>query len=144
MKTKMVLTIPVPVPNDMFIALCDYMDEVRCKRDIAFVTGDAIKLWIAQGRARAAEAPDNTPRGYQWKSIFLPSGTRLKTQVRGRSYYAIVENDRITYEGHDVSPHEFANAFGVSGRNAWRDVWVHLPYDQAWKLAASLRKSAEP
>ena len=38
MKTKMVLTIPVPVPNDMFTALCDYMDEVRCKRDIAFVT----------------------------------------------------------------------------------------------------------
>ncbi|HEY1043936.1 MAG TPA: hypothetical protein VGE60_08745 [Telluria sp.] len=141
MKTRTVITIPIPVPDTAFNALCDYMDEVRCKRDIAFVAGDAILAYIASGRARAAEAPGKAPpQGYQWKEIFLPAGTRLKTRVQRRTYYAAVEGDRIQYDGTEISPHVFANAFGVEGRNAWRHVWVHLPYDTTWKIASSLRK----
>ncbi|HEU4850964.1 MAG TPA: hypothetical protein VFT37_02285 [Telluria sp.] len=140
MNTRMLLTIPVPVPHDVFNALCDYLDEVRCRRDIAIVAGDAITAWIAQGRKRAAEAPGKVEMGYQWKQVFLPAGTRLKTCVRGETQFALVEGNRIMLDGRAVSPHEFANAFGVSGRNAWRDVWVHLPYDESWRPAASLKR----
>jgi hypothetical protein len=98
MKTRTVITIPIPVPDKAFNALCDYMDEVRCKRDIAFVAGDAILAYIANGRARAAEAPGQAPRGFQWKDVFLPDGTRLKTRVRRRTYYAAVQGDRIQCE----------------------------------------------
>ncbi|MFD2366230.1 hypothetical protein [Pseudoduganella sp. GCM10020061] len=140
MKTRTVITIPIPVPDKAFNALCDYMDGVRCKRDIAFVAGDAILAYIANGRARAAEAPGKAPQGFQWKDVFLPDGTRLKTRVRRRTYYAAVQGDRIQCEGKEMSPHVFANAFGVEGRNAWRHVWVHLPYDTSWKIASSLRQ----
>lgn len=136
---RTILTIPIPVPHDAFHALCDYMEEVRCKRDIAILAGEAIKAWIAQARIRAAEAPVKASPGYQWKQLFLPSGTRLKTRVRGRTYYAVVDGDRITCDGSETSPHAFANGFGVIGRNAWRDIWVHLPYDETWKVAATLK-----
>lgn len=142
MNTRMLLTIPVPVPHDVFNALCDYMEEVRCRRDIAIVAGDAITAWIAQGRKRAAEASERVEMGYQWKSLFLPAGTRLKTCVRGETWYALVEENRIMFNGRAVSPHEFANAFDVSGRNAWRDVWVHLPYDESWRQASTLKTRA--
>lgn len=141
MKRDLVLTIPVPVPHEVFNALCDYMDEVHCKRHITFVAGDAIKAWIADARKRAAESPTAVAQGYQWKILFLPSGTRLKTSVRGRTMYAVVEGERIIHENRTMSPHEFANAFGVRGRNAWRDIWIHLPYDETWRLAATVRKS---
>mgnify|MGYP006318809633 CR=1 FL=1 len=143
MKTRMILTIPVPVPNDAFIALCDYMDEVKCKRDIAELTGAAISTWIADARKRAAQSADQLPKGYQWKTVFLPTGTRLKTIVQGRAFYATVDGDQINYEGRPVSPHEFANLFGVDGRNAWRDVWVHLPYEPIWQGASLLRKKIQ-
>ena len=143
MRKDPVLTIPIPVPKDVFNALCDYMDEARCTRHITFVTGDAIKAWIAEARKRAAESPAAVSLGYQWKSLFLPSGTRLKTRVRGRTWIAVVEGDHIIYDSRSMSPHEFANAFGVTGRNSWRDIWVHLPYDETWRLASSIRKSLE-
>lgn len=143
MKRDPIVTMPIPVALDVFNALCDYMDEVRCKRHITFVTGDAIKAWIADARKRAAESTAAIPAGYQWKELFLPSGTRLKTKVRGRTWYAVVEGERIIHDNRSMSPSEFANAFGVTGRNAWRDIWVHLPYDESWRLAASIRKSLE-
>lgn len=143
MKRDLVLTMPIPVPQEVFNALCDYMDEVRCKRHITFVAGDAIRLWIAEARKRAAESPAVVSAGYQWKALFLPSGTRLKTTVRGRTWYAVVEGEKVIHDNRSMSPSEFANSFGVANRNAWRTVWLHLPYDDTWRLAASIRKSLE-
>lgn len=143
MKSRLILTVPLPVPNDMFNALCDYMDEVKCKRHISELAGAAIRSWIAEARRRAAESADQLQKGYQWKTMFLPTGTRLKTSVRGRTFYAVVEGDQILYEGKSVSPHEFANLFGVEGRNAWRDVWVHLPYEPKWQGAGVLRRTMD-
>ena len=140
MKSRMVLTIPVPVPDHIFTALCDYMDEVRCKHDISALAGAAIAKWIADARRRAAESDPKPLPGYQWKAIFLPTGTQLKTIVRGRTFHAVVEGDQVVHDGQAVTPHEFANMFGVSGRNAWRDVWLYLPYEPVWQPAATIRK----
>lgn len=142
MKSRPINLISLYVQDTAVDALSDYLDEVRCKRHISLVASEAIREWIARGRARAAEAPEKALQGYQWKGVFLPSGTRLKTRVRGRTYYATVEGDHIKYEGKAVSPHVFANAFGVDGRNAWRDIWLHLPYEPTWQAAISLKKAA--
>jgi hypothetical protein len=37
----------------------------------------AVQQWIAKSRADAIPT-----RGYQWKQLFLPEGTRLRLQVR--------------------------------------------------------------
>lgn len=144
MKSRPINLISLYVPDTAVDALSDYLDEVRCKRHIALIAGEAIREWIARARARAAETPDQAPQGYQWKGVFLPSGTRLKTQVRGRTYYAAVEGNQIQYDGKAVSPHVFANAFGVEGRNAWRDIWLHLPYESTWRPAISLKEIVRP
>jgi hypothetical protein len=38
-------------------------------------------------------------KGYQWLTVFLPNGTKLKMAYKGRDYYAEVAHEKIMYEG---------------------------------------------
>ncbi len=80
-------------------------------------------------------------RGYQWKSVFLPDGTMLRTVFGGKNYHCQVENDHILYNGQAVSPSGFINAVGGVRRNAWRSTWLLRPEDKHWILADSVRMS---
>jgi hypothetical protein len=93
--------------------------------------------WLAAAKARAAET--RNADGFQWKELFLPSGTRLRTTFNGQRSHALVEGDNIVFNGRSVSPSEFANGVGGRGRNAWKVVWLMLPHDGLWKVAKTLR-----
>lgn len=60
-------------------------------------------------------------------------------QYRGMYIYANVMGDMLVYEGHAVTPSQFAALIGGPGRNAWRDLWIRLPGTRQWKKAAYLR-----
>jgi hypothetical protein len=77
--------------------------------------------------------------GYQWKSLFLPNGTLLRTVFNGKNFHCLVEDDRIHFNGQSVSPSGFANAVGGMRRNAWKVIWVLFPNTSEWKLAGTLR-----
>jgi hypothetical protein len=82
-------------------------------------------------------------RGYQWKQLFLPNGTELRTIYCGRSTYAIVEDEQIISEGKPTTPSRLANLQGCGSRNAWQTVWLRLPGGTRWRRAADCRRLAD-
>jgi hypothetical protein len=131
-------TIQIPVPFTVFQKLCDYIESAPRKRELSEVAGAAIEEWLAS----AVNAPVDSRTllsGYQWKGLFLPSGTVLRTSFKGRNQQATVDGDSVMFDGHAVSPSEFVNAAGGTARNAWRAVWLLFPDEKIWRLAATCR-----
>ncbi|UUZ50448.1 hypothetical protein LP420_11615 [Massilia sp. B-10] len=81
---------------------------------------------------------------YQWKSLFLPHGTVLRTVFKGKSHHCRVEVDQILYQGEARSPSGFVNAVGGVRRNAWKSVWLLFPDSKHWQLADTLRARKHP
>ena len=94
----------------------------------------AVQLWIAKSRADAIPA-----RGYQWKQLFLPEGTRIRIQVRGCWHTADIIGDELVYKGDPISPHQMAKQVAGDGRNAWREIWVLMPGQKRWANTGHLR-----
>jgi hypothetical protein len=99
----------------------------------------AIRDWMARHHPDSFAMPATA--GFQWKSVFLPNGTVLRTIFNGKNFHCLVEDDRILYDGQSVSPSGFANAVGGVRRNAWKVVWILFPNTSEWKLAGTLRTS---
>ncbi|MFC0169308.1 hypothetical protein ACFFKC_14580 [Pseudoduganella danionis] len=59
---------------------------------------------------------------------------------KGRHYYARVHGDQLIYNQHAVSPRAMVLSIAGEGRNAWRDLWLHLPQEGNWINAARLRR----
>lgn len=132
--------IDVPVSVQVFNDLCAYRERSGDRRDLALMAETAIAHWLAlQSQQPALYAGRRAVNGYQWKNLFLPSGTLLRTLYQGKSYHAAVDGDDILYEGRKVSPSEFVNALGGAARNAWQRIWVLFPNEAIWLLAADLR-----
>lgn len=88
----------------------------------------------------AAASDQAGPYGYQWKTLFLPHGTVLRSWSYGEPRYARVEGDRIIHDGRAVSPNQFARSFARTTRNAWTDLFVRLPGEKHFQLASVLRR----
>jgi hypothetical protein len=80
-----------------------------------------------------------TTKGYQWKQLFLPNGTELRSIYCGRSVYATVENEQIIHDGAPTTPSRLANAQGCGTRNAWKTLWLCFPGSTRWLRADRCR-----
>ena len=81
--------------------------------------------------------------GYQWKSVFLPDGTCLRTNHKKEAVFAKVIGERIrTDDGAALTPSMFANRH-TQGRNAWRFVRLRFPGEEHWMRADRCRKRQE-
>ena len=89
-----------------------------------------------------ADSYGDPAKGYQWLTVFLPNGTKLKMAYKGLDYYAEVVHQKVMYEDEPFSPSSLANriASGTS-RNAWRDFWIKRPRDKEWVLADDIRRN---
>lgn len=96
----------------------------------------AVKFWIAVQIDEAAPA-----RGYQWKSLFLPHGTRLRMHFGNECFYADVVEEEFRFAGHGTSPRGMTVVVAGPGRNAWMDLWVRRPGDREWMQADKLRRA---
>jgi hypothetical protein len=108
----------------------------------AFVT-QLIKRWLAVERERLA-LHRNGPatHGYQWKNVFLPDGTNLRTSYRHGTEFAKVIGDVIlSDDGETLTPSLFANRH-TEGRNAWRFIWLRFPGENHWTRAIDCRARA--
>lgn len=126
---------PPPIlPATIYAELRSYLRESGSTLSPSEALIKAVQLWIAKGRADAIPA-----RGYQWKQLFLPEGTRIRMQVRECWHTASIIGDDLVYKGDAVSPHQMAKQVAGDGRNAWREIWVLMPGQKRWANAGHLR-----
>lgn len=149
----------VPIPSEIYNEFVLRFGDAR--KDVAgtieYVVSDYLErtkdeqYWGEQYlAARSAERMlDETvdsygdpAKGYQWLTVFLPNGTKLKMAYKGLDYYGGVVHQKVMYEDESFSPSSLANriASGTS-RNAWRDFWIKRPRDKEWVLADDIRRN---
>jgi len=135
---------PVYLPVADYLELEFFLMDARpgVKPD-AFVT-ELVHRWLAVEIERLSLRKNgHAMRGYQWKNLFLPDGTSLRTSHCGVIEFAKVVGDHIVSDdGTFLTPSQFANRH-AKGRNAWRFVWVRYPGDEFWIRAASCRGRAD-
>jgi hypothetical protein len=135
--------ISVSIPTKMFLELVDFLKENDDPRDPVIAIHDAIDYWMQNASWKPELLLKSDTQGYQWKNVFLPSGTELRMQYKGDYYYAKVEGDSVMYNGRSITPSVLANTVANGSRNAWRDIWVKRPGpngDTEWKLADDIRQ----
>lgn len=122
----------------------------QCERtgdDLSTIIATAVTDWLA--RQADPSQPDACPAaqrgpercsGYQWKSLFLPEGTLLRSWSHGDCRDAQVIGGRIMHGGTSVSPNQFARSYARTVRNAWRDLLVRRPGDTMFYTASRLRR----
>jgi hypothetical protein len=108
-----------------------------------FIT-ELVKRWLAVDMERLALRKNGRAmRGFQWKNVFLPEGTTLRTSYRDTIEFAKVVGDSIVSDdGACLTPSQFANRH-AQGRNAWQLVWLRFPGDEHWVRAANCRAGAD-
>lgn len=99
-----------------------------------------VHRWLTAETAKIALRKNgHAMRGFQWKDVFLPDGTGLRTCHLGTVEFAKVVGDRILAEdGTSLTPSQFANRH-ATGRNAWLLVWLRFPGDEFWIRAGNYR-----
>ncbi|OFA04854.1 hypothetical protein [Duganella sp. HH101] len=132
----MVATMSVIVSPSTLFALMERLRETGAAIDPAEAVDAAIQHWLVT----TCTAQPAAPRGYQWKTLFLPEGTWLRMAYRNDHEYAIVEGDHIMYKGRAVSPNQFASGYADSVRNAWQDISIRMPGEKHWKIADLRRR----
>lgn len=105
----------------------------------AFVT-DLVNRWLAVEMERSAlRDRGQAMRGFQWKNVFLPEGTTLRTSYCDSIEFAKVIGDKIiSDDGAHLTPSQFANRH-AKGRNAWRFIWLRFPGSDYWIRANAYR-----
>ncbi|WP_256077915.1 hypothetical protein [Massilia sp. YIM B04103] len=78
-------------------------------------------------------------RGYFWKALFLPEGTRLRVFMRGGGQAEVVGN-QLLYDGLPTSPNRFLRLFRGIPRNAWEELCIRFPGEKHWRRAKELRR----
>jgi hypothetical protein len=129
----------VSIPTELFLDLCTFLKTRNDSRDPVLCIADAIDYWLQNAEEKPELLSVQPLLGYQWKNLFMPSGTELRMSYRGSYKYAKVDGDQIIYQGVSVTPSTLANTIAGSSRNAWRDLWIRLPGEPEWRLANDFR-----
>jgi hypothetical protein len=132
----------IPISLKVFHQLIGAAQKTGYQKEDWEIAAEAIDEWMRRHDPDALALTVAT--GYQWKNLFLPNGTLLRTVFGGKNHHCLVEVDRIFYNGQAVSPTGFANAVGGIRRNAWRSIWILFPDSNDWKLADNLRTRERP
>lgn len=130
------LTMSLPISLETYQKLIHASVANGCQ-EIWDIGAAAIQEWMVRNNPDSLAMPPVS--GYQWKHLFLPNGTLLRTIFNGKNFHCLVEDDHLLYNGEKVSPSRFVNAVGGVRRNAWKVTWILFPNTSVWKLAGSLR-----
>jgi hypothetical protein len=143
----MISTVSVSLSPATLQALMEHFRVAGTACDLAHAVESAVRYWLANSASAsgtpAGDLEPAAPRGYQWKTLFLPEGTWVRMAYRGDHEYAEVKGDHIMYRGRAVSPNQFALSQADSVRNAWYDLSLRFPGEKRWKRAFQLRQELE-
>lgn len=131
---------PVYLPVTDFLNLEFYLMDARPGVQPDAFVAELVKRWLAVEMERLAlRKSGRAMRGFQWKNVFLPEGTSLRTSHGDTIEFAKVVGDHIVSDGGaSLSPSQFANRH-ATGRNAWRFIWLRFPGDDYWIRADKCR-----
>lgn len=137
--------ISIPIDTRQFLELAAFLRAQGDARDPVLAVWDAIDYWLenASWKPELLNQAQPSNLGYQWKGLFLPDSTEVRMQYKGDWYYAMVEGDKLIYEGEPITPGRLANTVAGTSRNAWRDLWIKRPADAEWLLADDCRSAGE-
>ncbi|MES3020572.1 MAG: hypothetical protein V4857_03200 [Pseudomonadota bacterium] len=127
----------IPVPEHICNQLRVAKVVTHSEKEHWEILEEAVDEWFCRHHPDALAMPTNS--GYQWKHLFLPDGTLLRTLFDKKNHHCKVEGGAILYDGRAVSPSGFANAVGGIRRNAWKSIWIRFPDASDWELADTLR-----
>lgn len=154
------IPIPASIYSEFILRRGEHVDVGSWVSDIVEgyldrTYGDA-NIWSEKHAEEAAEEDTaeeerrrtngDPTKGYQWQTVFLPNGTRIRMLYRAENHYAAIQHEKLIYEGKSLSPSEFARGVADKGtgthtnRNAWRDLYLLLPGKKDWVQADVLRK----
>jgi hypothetical protein len=117
----------LPISMNVYHQLLSAARDTGYQKEFWEIGEAAIRDWMVRHNPDSFSMTAVT--GYQWKHVFLPNGTLLRT----------VEDDLIRYHGAEISPSGFVNAVGGTRRNARKTLWILFPDTSTWKLAGTLR-----
>jgi len=82
--------------------------------------------------------------GVHWESLFLPSGTAVRTKYFGEYKTASVDGECILWDGKTYpSFARLTNAMrGGTMNNAWNELQIKRPTDKTWIAAQSIRRQS--
>ncbi|NYE64121.1 hypothetical protein FHW58_005356 [Duganella sp. 1224] len=132
-------TMSLQVDTDTLLRLITQLQRRGGTQDLSPAINSAIELWLREQTRLAKGCDPANIRGYQWKSLFLPEGTELRSWSYGDHNYARVVGDDILHKGRPTTPNQFAQSFARTTRNAWTDLSIKRPEDQHFKKACLLR-----
>lgn len=132
----------LPISMEIYQHLLSASAKSGFEQETWEIGAAAIREWMTRNNPESFAMPATS--GYQWKHLFLPNGTLLRTVFNGKNFHCLIEEDHIRYCGKKMSPSGFANAVGGVRRNAWKVIWILFPNTSMWKLAAALRTKKTP
>lgn len=135
----MFTTMSVQLPTHTLLRLVERLRSRGGSQDMSEAISSAVQCWL-DGPSEGSDFEAAGTRGYQWKSLFLPEGTVLRSWSYGEHNYAQVEGDEIIHKGEAVSPNQFARSFARTTRNAWFDLSIRRPGEKHFKMASVLRR----
>ncbi len=134
-----VATEAVRLPVGLYVELDFHLMSTQPSARIDGFVTDLLQRWLAVEKERLTLRRGGHPlKGYQWKAVFLPEGTNLRTRHGDRTDFAKVVGERIICGREFVTPSTFVNR-NATGRNAWRFVWLRFPGEENWIRAADYR-----
>lgn len=136
----MIPLVSLPVAPHAMLALLQFIEQAEPSSSPGELADQAILDWRASRRVQGTAPARLLLRGYQWKCLFLPEGTRLRVWCRSEHGYAEVIGDKLMYKGRSVSPNQFVAACSDTVRNAWVEINVLMPGEKSWKLASVRRR----
>jgi hypothetical protein len=129
----------LPVPFATYVVLRQFLPRHGITLELHEVVDQAIKDWMAALESAREQETSSTLTGYQWKNVFLPEGTSLRTVCDGAHYIARVVGCKVIFEGRPRSPAQFVNEVHGTCRNAWKSIWLLWPNELEWTLANAYR-----
>lgn len=129
------MTLPISLEN--YQQLLSAAGRTGFRKEAWEIGAAAIHEWLARNDPEVFGMPPT--HGYQWKHLFLPNGTLLRTVFKGRNFHSLVDGDKLLFNGIATSPSGFVNSVGGVRRNAWKVIWILLPNTTTWRAAGTLR-----
>lgn len=104
------------ITSKLHAQLCTASVQTGFEKEDWEIAELAVTEWLA--RHTPDVIPMHKTRGYQWKQLFLPDGTVLRTVYQGKNHHCLVEGDTILYSGKETSLSQFVNVIGGVRRSA--------------------------
>lgn len=131
--------VSVPIESRQIHRLVEQLGRRGGAADLQHALADAIELWLAEQSRLQMGGNPYPVHGYQWKTVFLPDGTLLRTVSYHDEQCARVQGNQIIFNGRVVTPNQLAHWAGRGTRNAWNDIYVRRPQDKYYIHASRLR-----